>query len=234
MPELMEVASEYEVPVIEDAACALGAIQDGRPAGAIGVLGCFSFHPMKVTTTGEGGCVVTHDGALANKIRRDRNHGQDFVDGARQFVSAGFNYRMTDVMAALGRSQLSRLPSSLEERRRSAERYGAMLLEVDGVTAPRAPDGATTVQSFVVLLDRGVEPDRVAATMKAGGVQVGRGTIGMPFTAVYDAPHHAEAFPVTRDIVERALSLPMYAGLMESDQTRIVSALADAIAGSWS
>jgi dTDP-4-amino-4,6-dideoxygalactose transaminase len=114
----MEAIGSYGLPVVEDAACALGATWAGRPAGSWGRAGCFSFHPRKAVTTGEGGMVVTDDGSVAAVARELRNHGQ--ADG--QFVRPGFNYRMTDFQGALGVTQMAKLERVVTARRAAAAR----------------------------------------------------------------------------------------------------------------
>jgi len=106
---IIEVAGKYGIPVIEDAACALGAKWEGRNAGSWGVMGCFSFHPRKAITTGEGGAITTNDDGLARKLRALRNHGLDPEASSSDFIMPGFNYRMTEFQAAFGTSQMKKL-----------------------------------------------------------------------------------------------------------------------------
>jgi dTDP-4-amino-4,6-dideoxygalactose transaminase len=109
MPRILELAGRYGLPVVEDAACALGATWLGRPAGTWGIMGCFSLHPRKAITTGEGGFISTADADLARRLRTLRNHGLDPQAPAPDFVEPGFNYRMTEFQAALGSTQLAKL-----------------------------------------------------------------------------------------------------------------------------
>ena len=121
------IAAEFSIPVVEDAACALGATDDGRPAGSLGTIGCFSFHPRKIITTGEGGMIVTDDDEIAGFARTFRNHGQRVVDGTNEFVMAGDNLRLTDLQAAIGVAQMARLAGLVEARTRLAQRYDELL-----------------------------------------------------------------------------------------------------------
>jgi dTDP-4-amino-4,6-dideoxygalactose transaminase len=109
MPAILKLAELYNIPVIEDAACALGATLHGRQAGTWGMMGCFSFHPRKAITTGEGGILTTNDSALASRLRALRNHGQDPDASSPDFIMPGFNYRMTEFQAALGITQMAKL-----------------------------------------------------------------------------------------------------------------------------
>ncbi|HQY63616.1 MAG TPA: DegT/DnrJ/EryC1/StrS family aminotransferase, partial [Polyangiaceae bacterium] len=117
MTRLLAIAERYGLPLVEDAACALGATWHGKQAGAMGVMGCFSFHPRKALTTGEGGAITTDDEALANRLRALRNHGQDPTAPSADFIMPGFNTRMTEFQAALGVTQLARLEPVLAGRR---------------------------------------------------------------------------------------------------------------------
>ena len=157
--ELVEIAAEYNVAVVEDAACALGATEDGRAAGSLGVIGCFSFHPRKIITTGEGGMLVTDDDQMADFARAFRNHGQQLVDGAVEFVMAGDNLRLTDIQGAIGVSQMARLPDLVDARTRLAERYDRLLAPI-GIEPQRRGNGAA-VQSYVVLSPSGVPASEV-------------------------------------------------------------------------
>jgi dTDP-4-amino-4,6-dideoxygalactose transaminase len=117
MDPILEVAARHELVVIEDAACALGATYGGREAGTFGTAGCFSFHPRKSITTGEGGMITTSDDALADRIRLLRSHGGVREENRFTFEAAGFNYRMSDILAAVGVAQMRKLPVRRGPRR---------------------------------------------------------------------------------------------------------------------
>ncbi len=139
--------------VIEDAACAL--VPASRPASwSVGYAGCFSFHPRKVITTGEGGAVTTSRPELARRLRTLRNHGLDPLSSTPEFVTPGFNYRLTEFQAAMGVVQMKRLSELIGHRRRAAEEYDR-LLEGTGITTPLALEPAAHIyQAYVVLLSR--------------------------------------------------------------------------------
>lgn len=218
------------VPIVEDAACALGALLDGAPAGSIGRVGCFSFHPRKAITTGEGGAIVTDDEALAVHARMFRNHGQSFADGTQQFEIAGANYRMTDLQAALGRTQLAKLDALVERRRDLVEHYHRLLADLP-VTVPEYVRERTVAQSFVVLVPPDADRDAVIARLADAGVASAQGTIAMPFTRHFAGrnPDAATDLPITLDVGQRALALPLHHELTSDDQGAVVSALADAL-----
>lgn len=219
------IANRYDIPVVEDAACALGARLDGRPAGSFGVAACFSFHPRKIITTGEGGAVATNDDDLADHIRAFRNHGQVIRETTRVFGMAGDNLRMTDFQAAVGRSQLHRLDELLEARRRAIARY-IEKLEGSIFVPQRFEWDRTAGQSFVVTINEAGARDAIIAGLADRGVEAGIGTIDMPSADHYAfARHSPHPCPVTRDIAARSISLPLHNGVDELTIDKVVDAL---------
>ena len=170
---LVAEAQERGLAVVEDAACAFGArLPDGHPCGTAGHVGCFSFHPRKPLSTGEGGAATTASPELHARMSLLANHGVDPDKGLSCFVEAGWNYRMSDVHAALAAGQLWRLDAAIARRRALAQRYLEGLASVKGVELPAGlREGSHTFQSFVVLLSEGVNRSRVLASMRASGVE---------------------------------------------------------------
>jgi len=234
MPRIVEVARSAGAAVVEDAACALGTEVGGRRAGAWGELGCFSFHPRKAITTGEGGMVTTDDAALARTLRMLRNHGQDPDAGAPDFVVPGYNLRMTEFQAALGSAQMAKLDRLVESRRAQAARYDR-LLAGSPVTPPGSLPGSRHVyQSYAALLPAAAAPRRAAiiAGLKEQGIETTLGTYHMPLITYFRTRYGFAPgdFPVTDDVAARAISLPLYEALAPADQERVVDALVRACA----
>jgi len=233
MKSLATLAEEHGVPVIEDAACALGAKLEGRAAGAWGTLGCFSFHPRKAATTGEGGAVRTADAALSRQVRVLRNHGQDPAAPSSDFIAPGFNLRLTEFQAALGVSQLSRYPEIVAARRARARRYAELLADFP-LTLPAAADPDSHIfQSYVVRLDDEVagRRDEILARLKHDGVEANIGTHHMPLITYYRREfgfRHGD-FPVTDAIAASAVALPMHSFLSSADQEQVADSLRRAI-----
>jgi dTDP-4-amino-4,6-dideoxygalactose transaminase len=232
--KLCAIASAAKVPVIEDAACALGTEQNGKRAGSFGVMGCFSLHPRKAITTGEGGMVTTNDAAVARRVRMLRNHGQD-PDAARpDFVTFGHNLRMTDFQGAMGLSQMRKLERIIAARLAVARTYDR-LLEGTGIRQPLALASSRHVyQSYVVLLPpelRG-KRDLVVQAMKRREVETTLGTYHMPLIRYYRSwgGFNPGDFPVTDDVAERALSLPIYEKLSDEDQRNVIRLLKESVA----
>jgi dTDP-4-amino-4,6-dideoxygalactose transaminase len=215
------------VDVVEDAACALGSGYGGKRCGALGRVACFSFHPRKVITTGEGGMLTTDDGALADRLRRLRNHGQVVEGGRGRFVEAGLNYRLTDFQAALGLAQMDRLPAIVARRRAIAAAYAAALQGRPGVSLPRAPASAEVAwQSYVVLLREGIDRDAVQSRLRESGIETTLGTY-----ALAAQPRYRDHPPLPNSLAaqQRSLSLPLHTRLTDADVERVADALRRAI-----
>ena len=207
-----------DLPLLEDAAGALGARRSGRACGSLGLLACLSFHPRKIVTTGEGGAVTTDDERIAETVRRLRNHGwRSIADG--DMPGPSFNYRLADVLCALGIPQLRRLDELLAARTRVAAGYGERLAELP-VTLPRADDGDVHGwQAYVIGVDR---RDEVLAALRAQGIEAQIGTYALPRLSPY---RDQGSFPGAERAFERALALPFHTRLTESELDRVAAAL---------
>jgi len=214
--EALQSALPPEVLLLEDAAGALGARWQGMPCGGLGVMGCLSFHPRKIVTTGEGGAVTTNDADLAAAIRRLRHHG---LGADADLVRPSTNYRLADILCAVGIPQLRRLDELLAERTRIAEAYTERLRGV--VELPDAGEGDTHGwQAYVVRLDR---RDEALRTLRAEGIEVQIGTYALHrFSAYADQG----PFPGADAAFARALALPLHSRLTESDLDRVAAEVA--------
>ena len=216
--EALQTTVPPEVALVEDAAGALGARWQGMPCGGLGVLGCLSFHPRKIVTTGEGGAVTTNVEEYDLAVRRLRHHG---IAPAGEFdiSEPGFNYRLPDVLCALGLPQLRRLETLLAERERVAELYSERLEHL--VRTPRAAEGDRHGwQAYVVGLDR---RDEALAGLRAQGIEAQIGTYALHRLTAY---RDQGPFPGADAAFERALALPFHTRLTESDADRVAEALA--------
>ncbi len=221
-------------PVFEDAACALGASLDGRAAGTLGRVGCFSFHPRKIITTGEGGAVSTDDDGLADRLRRLRNHGMGLdPDGARSFTMAGWNFRMSEMHAAIGLVQVGRLEGLLADRRRIAAGYSERLghLRGRGLELPAiAPGVVPTWQSYVVRVPDDTTAATVIGSLREKGVQASIGAQALRAEPAYrDLPGCSEPMPGASDAMLRAVALPVPPGLTDNQLDRVAEALRTSI-----
>jgi perosamine synthetase len=228
---LEALARERDVVLLADAACSIGATVGNRRAGALGDAACFSFHPRKIVTTGEGGMVLTSSTAAADRLRRLRNHGAKIANGRPRFMEPGLNVRMGDVQAALGNVQMQHLDRTLARRAHVASRLLAGLEQVDQVAAQVVPDAVTTSwQAFVVRVDAGVDRDRVISRLAAAGVESTIGTYALhrePAFAGFDRPEHH--LDVSAQLADTTLALPLHPGLTDADAERVVMELARAV-----
>ena len=216
--EELQTAVPQEVALVEDAAGALGARYRGTPCGALGLLGCLSFHPRKIVTTGEGGAVTTDEAALAANVRRLRHHGITQAE-TTDIVAPGFNYRLPDILCALGIPQLERLESLLVARERVAGWYTERLEHLVGT--PSAGEGDRHGwQAYVVLLER---RDEALAGLRAEGIEAQIGTYAVNQLSAYAG---RGSFPGADEAFARALALPFATSLTEDEVDRVAAALA--------
>jgi len=174
MRELTAIAREFNLYVIEDAACAFGAVTDDGRAGTIGDTGCFSFHPRKMLTTGEGGLVVTGDADLAARLAMLRNHGIVAKSGVSRFETAGLNYRMTEVQAAIGLSQLDRYDETIDRRRRLKTIYDREFDACLEIAIPADGNGHIW-QTYMVALAHGLPRDPIIERLRKEDIETNIG-----------------------------------------------------------
>lgn len=241
------LATEYGLKVLEDSACALGSSINGVHQGAFGYPACLSFHARKTITCGEGGMILTDDEALAERLRQLRNHGASARPGQRGFLMAdydqiGFNYRLTDLQAALGLAQMDKLDWILERKKALARRYDQLLEPLRGVIIPRSPEAYEhTYQSYVIRLDSGslgLDPAEVGgfrnqlmAFLEEARVGARQGTHAVHLLGYYARKYHYELGQLPgAEICDRAsVSLSLYAAMSEPEQDYVVETLAGAL-----
>jgi len=258
MPTIMKIAEHHDLPVIEDAACALGSeIQVdgewehiGRPHGTIA---CFSFHPRKILTTGEGGMLTTRNLDLDRRFRLLRHHGMTISDRARHespstvfesYECLGFNYRMTDLQAAIGRVQLSRLSEIVGRRQHLAARYLELLSKIEGLGLPAEPEMArSNWQTFCIRLPQNKDPKKVMPFLLNHGVSTRRGVMCVHREAAYaiqpwfcrdkgacDCPAgKCRRLENSETLQDRGLLLPLFHEMTESEQYTVVATLLEAL-----
>ncbi|MDQ1293149.1 MAG: hypothetical protein QG608_1030 [Actinomycetota bacterium] len=224
------------VPLVEDAACAVGARYGRAPVGTGATLATWSFHPRKLLTTGEGGMLTTDDAAVAVRARRLREHGMSVSAADRHaggrpvvesYLETGFNFRMTDVQAAIGLVQLDKLDEMIARRRELAACYHELLADVPGVRAVRDPAwGTGNFQSFWVELEASYPLSRneLLGVLADAGVSARAGIMAAHRQPAY-AGHPHVPLPVTERLTDRSLILPLYHSLSSSEQRTIVEVL---------
>lgn len=244
---IIEIGNRHHLPIIEDAACAIGSEirwngqweRIGKPHADIA---CFSFHPRKIVTTGDGGMVTTANPKYDAKLRLWRQHSMSAPDtvrhGAREVIfesypEIGFNYRMTDLQAAVGRVQLSRLPEIVAERRKLAATYATLLAGIPGLQLPSEPEWArSNWQSYCVRLPAGCDQRAVMQAMLEDNISTRRAVMCVHLEGAYRNAAETSPFPLPES--ERAQTegviLPLFSGMTADDQLRVRDGLARAIA----
>ena len=233
MPELEALAAKHGLGLLEDACEALGAVDsEGRKVGARGNIATFAFYANKQMTTGEGGMVVSGDPAIAARLRSERNQGRAADMGWLDHGGIGFNYRLSDLAAALGVAQLEKLDKMLEDRSRVASLYEQGLAGIDGVATPVAGRGHELRSWFVYTVRLPDDVDRDAIVDRLAG----RGVAGKAYLpCIHLFPHLRELgyregqFPVAEATSARSLALPFFPAMSESQVTRVCEALAESI-----
>lgn len=235
MDAFFAIGERHGVAIVEDAACAIGATYKGRPIGSLGALACFSLHPRKVITTGEGGMITTNDEAVAERLRRLRQHAMDVSDLARSqaddviietYPERGWNTRMTDLQGALGLCQLDALDEILAERRRLAQRYNEALAGHPHLELPFEPAYAQrTWQSYAlrVLPSSPVDRTELMRRLLRDGIATRRGVMAIHHEASYAT--ETKSLPHTDAAARDVIMLPLFPGLSDEAQDFVIERL---------
>lgn len=237
---LMAIANRHDIALVEDAACAAGSQiridgqweRIGKPRGQIA---CFSFHPRKVITTGEGGMLTTSDPECDRKFRLCRQHGMSVPDTVRHgsqqvifedYLVIGFNYRMTDVQAAIGRKQLERLPDLVSRRRAIAASYAELLGSIDDLALPVEPEWArSNWQSYCVRLPNRVNQKAVMQSLLNQGIATRRGIMCSHREPPYSSEKQHHDLRQSELAQDNSILLPIYTQMTEDDVARVANAL---------
>lgn len=237
MDDIMEIATKYGLYVVEDCACAIGTVYKDQKVGGIGNIGCFSFHPRKVITTGEGGICSTNNEELYYKMLQLRNHGASAIRRGDDFGKpyymgvydeVGYNLRLSDIQAAVGVAQFQKLDMLLNDREKCAQYYLKCLADVDDLILPVAPQkGRHTYQSFVVLLKSGDREKRnyIMTELQAEGIQSRPGTIAISRTEYNKNKYGIKEgkYPIAEFCEDASITLPIYPYMLTEDQDRIIN-----------
>src|SRR6185312_5787651 len=243
LDRIRAVASRRGIAIIEDAACAIGTTYRGKPVGGLGDIGCFSFHPRKIVTTGEGGAVTTNDEAYAKAVGSLRNHGAGAPHVAEDeavgpwtmsaYEQIGYNLRLSDIQAAVGVAQMAKLDGLLAERRRLADGYRERLSDRNTIVLP-APDPGHSYQSFVIRIADGGRKRRnaVMTALAERSIQTRPGTHAVPALGYYRNKYSLDPrrFPNAVAAEETSITLPIFPGMKASDIDFVVETLDRALA----
>jgi len=231
------ICDEHNLILIEDAACAAGSSYKGKKIGSHSDLVCFSFHPRKVITTGDGGMVTTSNEAYYNRIKLLRQHGMSVNDRVRHLsdkviiedhLEVGFNYRMTDIQAAVGIKQLERLDGLIEERRKIAHRYQKELADLSMIRLPEEPEGFfTSYQSFSIYLKPECSLGRndVMQKMLDAGISTRRGVMTSHRESAYAEECKGLSLPMSEEASDRSIVLPLYVPMSDEEVSYVIKHL---------
>jgi dTDP-4-amino-4,6-dideoxygalactose transaminase len=234
MDEIMDIAREHDLHVIEDAACAFGSTYKGTYAGLIGDIGCYSFHARKGITTGEGGMVIAKNREILKKIRLLSTFGmvpawnREKLNGFThcEFTALGYNYKLSDINAAIGVAQLKKLDRIIKRKQILAQCWDDVLTDIDGIQPPFVDKNVTHIyQSYVALVDITIKRDDVILQLMKEGVQAHIGTYASHIQPIYGSKDHC---PHSLEIYQRALALPMYY-ILKEEEIKFVATLLKSI-----
>lgn len=237
--EIKQVAPGLKI--VEDGACAAGAGINGRPAGSLGDIGCFSFHPRKSVTTGEGGMLTTQDDQLAERLNMLRNHGASISEEQRhkgpkpyilpEFDMVGYNYRMTDIQGAVGVVQLKKLDHFIDERQKRADQYAKELGNISWLQTPLVPKGYKHGwQSYVLFIDETKSPlkrNDLMERLQQMGISTRPGTHAVHMLGYYSRTYGIKPmdFPGSFQANEFSMSIPLHNRMVEEDYAYVINAL---------
>ena len=228
---LEDLARRHGLFLVDDAACAAGGMYAGRPCGSFGDIAVFSLHARKGITCGEGGVLCTDDDAIARRVRADACFGMESAFARQsaqtlavpEFPHLGYNYKLSDVLAAIALVQLGKLEEFGQRRRAIAARYNDMLSEVPGILPPTIPaDRVPTWQTYAVTVLKPLDRDTLALALRAEGIGCNIGTYALHRQSVYGV---TRACPVSDGLFRQHLALPMFTDLTDADQDRVVDTL---------
>jgi len=244
MNPVLDLARRHHLFVIEDAACAIGTTYREKPVGTLGHLGCFSFHPRKVITTGEGGMVTTRSEELASKVQFMKNHGatglpEKFRSNPPPYAMAafdllGYNLRMSDIQAAVGVAQMAKLDDLLSERKLFALRYSQLLQGLEEIAVPFVPEHCGhTFQSYVIRILKGgmKKRNQIMEALETHKIQTRPGTHAVHRLGYYVNKYHYQPgqCPVAAASEDTTITLPLFPGMTEEEQDYIVLELKQAL-----
>jgi dTDP-4-amino-4,6-dideoxygalactose transaminase len=238
LDDLRTVCDPLGIVIIEDAACGAGSTYRGRPVGAGADVTAWSFHPRKILTTGEGGMLTTSNPEWAARARRLREHAMSLSAASRnasvlapaeEYAEVGFNYRMTDLQAALGEVQLAKLPEVVARRRQLAETYTKQLMDLEGLRPVQdPPHGTGNFQSYWVEVEQafGLDRDGVLAHLAEQNISARRGIMAAHLEPAYrDRDTGNAPLPATERLTRNTLILPLFHQMTESEQGRVLEAV---------
>ncbi|MCI4624586.1 MAG: DegT/DnrJ/EryC1/StrS family aminotransferase [Candidatus Magnetoovum sp. WYHC-5] len=235
LDQITAIAQRHKLLIIEDAACAIGSAYKGKRIGSHGNIACFSFHPRKIITTGEGGMVVTDNPIYAEHLRRFRHHGMSISDLERHsadkviiesYIDVGYNYRMTDIQAAIGICQMEKLPYIIQRRRDIAKLYNDSLSKSKYLRVPKEPDTVFhNYQSYwvEVLENAPIDRNSLMEALLQKGIATRAGIMAIHRQLCYS--HYKQSLPNTERLTDNTLILPLYPQMTDSEVRYVIDSI---------
>lgn len=235
--QINNIAKKYKLLVIADAACAIGSKYKNKMVGGIADMTCFSMHPRKLISTGEGGMITTNNKTYAKNAQIWRSHGADISDIARhttskvileEFIVNGFNYRITDIQSAIGIEQMKKMPIILKKRARLARRYNRLLKPVKCLSIPYVPEYAIhNWQTYIITLtnDTPISRDDLMQKLSDDGITVRRGVMACHEQPIFRKMIGKVSLPVTEKLNKRTICLPIFPGMTIAEQDYVIERL---------
>ena len=230
MDEILSIAKSYNLYVIEDAACALGARYRTKMCGTIGDLGCFSFHPRKIITTGEGGAIVTNNMRLAKRLRLLREHGMKQKGAKRSFLTLGLNYRISEIASVLGLAQLEKIEIIIRRRNQLSDMFRQIISSVHGLSVvPACVDkrSRSSFQAFIVKINKSVDIFKLISFLKDKDIES-----AISNTALHIQPYYQKKYGFKKGefknsllAFRRSIALPFHCRMKEKDFAKVTTTL---------
>lgn len=227
MKPLWELQERHGFQIVEDAACSAGAIIDGKKVGSLADMSCFSLHPRKVITTGEGGMITTNNNEYADSARALKKFGlKTTPDGKMNFMSYGTNYKLSNILSAVGLVQLSKIETIITNRLEKAKIYTELLQDLEGVKPPKVPEGVRhTYQSYSCYIEPEGIRDKLLADMRAQGIECQIGTYSLSLTPAFANTRKIGELENSHKLYNNLLTLPVHHELTYEDQVYVCDTL---------
>lgn len=224
MGPLIEIKEKYGIFIIEDAACSLGAEYNGIKTGKLADITCFSFHPRKVITTGEGGMAVTNEASLAEELGALKKFGLKTKDGGISFVIFGTNYKLSDVLSAIGLAQIKKIDSIIDRRIELANYYNKLLEETESIRPPQKAVNAKHIyQTYAVYIEKEGVRDKIIEELRKENIETQIGTYALHMLPSYKGVKKIGKLERAEKLYKNLLALPMCHSMTNEDQEYVVS-----------
>ena len=227
---LDEMKEKHDFSVVEDAACSLGAECDGKKTGKMADITCLSFHPRKIITTGEGGMAITDDPTYAGRIKHLKKFGMETKDGEITFTGDGTNYKLSDVLAAIGMAQMDKIDTIIKRRIELAKQYTDLLTSVDSVRTPeRKKNVKHTYQTYAIYIEKNGIRDKIIEDLREKNIEAQIGTYSLHLQPSYKRARKTGKLEEAEKLYRNLLALPMCHSMTKADQEYVVSELKKSI-----